>query len=213
MIVSRSSFMPIRRHLSIWLTQKRNGITMHIFSRIAAWQRQALSGTFFVVLLMSFLVLLSVWNLPSQLAFAAAFPPRAAPTATSLDSIHMFDTHHGWAVTSTHHVMRTRDGTRHWKDVTPPGVAAAGSFTPDFFSVSTAWLASSSGTFRTFDGGSTWQRLSSQVGVPTELDFVDRHHGWSLVRGSAGMFHEEVDLFRSTDGGVTWTQVATTNNN
>src|SRR5947199_4579875 len=44
---------------------------MHISSRTTARQRQALSATLFVVLLMSLLVLLSVWNLPSQPAFAA----------------------------------------------------------------------------------------------------------------------------------------------
>jgi photosystem II stability/assembly factor-like uncharacterized protein len=185
---------------------------MHIFSRRAARQRQALSGTFFVVLLISFLVLLSAWTLPSQPAFATAFASRAAPTATSLTSIDMFDTQRGWAITSTHHVLRTSDGASHWKDVTPPGLANAGSFAPDFFSVSTAWLASSIGVFRTSNSGATWQRSSFSVRSPSELEFVDLHHGWLLVHVSAATFHEEVNLFRSTDGGVTWKQVATTDN-
>jgi photosystem II stability/assembly factor-like uncharacterized protein len=59
--------------------------------------------------------------------------------------------------------------------------------------------------YQTSDGGSTWSRhaLTQGGGYIWSADFVDPGHGWLLAQGSA----EGEGLFRTDDGGVTWTSL------
>ncbi|MBI4926121.1 MAG: hypothetical protein HY835_00035, partial [Anaerolineae bacterium] len=51
--------------------------------------------------------------------------------------------------------------------------------------------------FSSSDGGTTWAKVSD-VDWTGSIDFVDSLHGWALVKGV---------LYRSADGGVTWTMM------
>ena len=132
----------------------------------------------------------------------------------------------GWASTTTHLILHTTNGGRNWQDVTPPYpigniVEFAPAFT--FLNGATAWVAifekqQPNGTipnvvFRTSDGGNTWHEAilsGSRLGI-TQMQFVNALDGWALTGfggGAAGS--QAIDLFRTTDGGRTWSVVTRT---
>ncbi len=139
-----------------------------------------------------------------------------------LDQIAMTSLTEGWGL-SGQDVLVTADGGQTWREVTPPESLPSGP--PDkaygvFLDRQTAWVVFSQGdqiapeapVWHTTDGGSTWIRsapLLHQVYgnvVWAEFATLDAGDIWLLVRGvsvGAGT-HYSHDLFRSTDGGLTW---------
>lgn len=168
---------------------------------------------------------------------ATATPPAGGELLT-LASIHMVTAVDGWATGSvaTHDagsvpapsdtVYRTQDGGMQWYDVTPSGVTSDTAISGYFMDTSHAWVAATSPAsgdsstpptsftvYRTQDGGRTWDpstSISISAGGTGTLDFVDSQHGWLLFSLEAGMSHEEVALYRTTDGGIHWQQVSLT---
>jgi photosystem II stability/assembly factor-like uncharacterized protein len=155
-----------------------------------------------------------------------------AGQAISILKIHMLDASSGWGIGSLSqaqdHVFRTLDGGVTWRDVTPPQpTSTTGEKTiaiGDFQDASTAWVIYGTGTFLppaflylwfTHDGGETWQQtpiaisISSESFSPWYIDFVDALHGWLLVYLGAGMNHNYIALFGTTDGGLTWNTLVT----
>ena len=47
----------------------------------------------------------------------------------------------------------------------------------------------------------------SEFYVPAELQFVAGQDGWLRVHVGAGMMHDYTAIYRSTDGGLTWTRI------
>ena len=149
----------------------------------------------------------------------------------TVTTIHMIDANSGWATGGLagvgDHVLKTADGGSTWTDLTPPEPAPASGdqkvATAYFQDAQIAWVTyaytgfiipSQAVVWRTQDGGQTW--LASQpldisglaeVYVPSDLLFVGGQTGWLLVHVGAGMNHDYVALFRSQDGGVTWTRL------
>lgn len=131
---------------------------------------------------------------------------RGACDAPSLESVHMIDAQAGWAVTYGYDVnalLRTTDGGTHWKDVTPSsgqrifGLYAATALV--------AWL----GPFRTVDGGGTWtQGAIPANGSIRAIHFINSLDGSLLALGEALMGSVEAFVYRSTDGGENWIEVA-----
>ena len=80
----------------------------------------------------------------------------------------------------------------------------------DFYSVDEGWTAASTGLFSTIDGGVTWSAVAAS-GIPAgefylDVDFVDSQHGWALTTPNESTW-EPLNFFRTTDGGVNWTQL------
>lgn len=116
--------------------------------------------------------------------------------------------------------MRTTDGGAHWVNVTPPGV---GQNLDDYYLDEThAWVTDFSAgepaqvvTFRTEDGGRTWQRgapiqINAALGQ-TQQNYVDPTHGWLLVSSAnyadaSTVFSDS--LYRTEDGGLHWHLIA-----
>jgi photosystem II stability/assembly factor-like uncharacterized protein len=151
-------------------------------------------------------------------------------TVTNID---MIDATHGWAIGSLgfvvgDHVLFTTDGGDTWKDVTPPEAlpdtgqqkAAIGYFQD----VKTAWVTYFIGegtpvpnnpvVWHTTDGGTSWtasQPLDmsglSEIYVPTVMQFVAGQNGWILAHVGVGMNHDYVVIYRSTDGGSSWSRI------
>jgi photosystem II stability/assembly factor-like uncharacterized protein len=123
----------------------------------------------------------------------------------------------GW-VLARGALLRTADGGRHWTDISPAthGVNAAFFLAPSIGWVATWDDARNITTYRTVDGGASWRNATfapadvdpSDMGS-FDLHFVDRNHGW-LKRswGNTAFYHGAV--YQSTDGGVTWKDVART---
>jgi BNR/Asp-box repeat len=113
-------------------------------------------------------------------------------------------------------------------DVTPPGVAVDHIRGVDFEDEAHGWAVVTGPTdasnatqllaYRTTDGGETWQ--SSPMGEPdlfntfsapsgaASIDFIGRAMGWAVVRGVPGVQHDEGDLYRTEDGGETWSKLS-----
>ncbi len=150
--------------------------------------------------------------------------------AITFSELHMIDGLNGWAVSSVEdeddHILRTEDGGRSWKDVTPPQLSLICELAPlraarFFLNEEVAWVlyyepSSGRGIFgswRTLDGGETWERMSF-LQVNTDilggfftwpiLEFRDSQHGWLLIDYFMGAGSHAAELYRTIDGGRSW---------
>jgi photosystem II stability/assembly factor-like uncharacterized protein len=155
--------------------------------------------------------------------------------ALDLKRIHRVDRSTGWAVARPEGghqdvLLRTADGAQTWRLVSPPAPAADGEGTEvdlfgAFLDEDRGWIlfylgypqGTLSPVWRTTDGGETWQESEplDPMGDPAvtpifgveHIEFVDAQHGWLLVNLDSAMGHAYIMLFRTTDGGATWTRI------
>jgi photosystem II stability/assembly factor-like uncharacterized protein len=149
-------------------------------------------------------------------------PVRAQPAtgaAPALRAVHMTDALTGWAVTrAPTAVLRTTDGGIRWRDVTPLEFTRPG-FTRQQIVVDTAvaltpliaWVLSTEANklFHTVDGGRTWRRVVLEV-QSGAFHFLNARDGWMLANEVVMGDGEAVDIYRSTDGGDRWSEMAST---
>ncbi len=166
---------------------------------------------------------------PRPTASASGSPSASPRTSLSFVGIHMLDSASGWATTRGD-FLYTSDGGRHWSrrnpagfDATstgPSGTVAAPLSNAAFAGPDEAWIAvSTPGTvtvFHSTDAGMHWSRAVVKpdfaAGMPAtdipsvlDLTFADRRNGWLLATsGGMGLGGEDVELYRTTDGGVSW---------
>lgn len=155
----------------------------------------------------------------------------ASGQAIIITYIRMTDINRGWAIGglkgASDHVFRTQDAGQTWSDVTPsqPAPADGESITAigDFKDASTGWVVYSPAgvgaippfvyIWRTHDGGVTWQysavdtSVSNEAFLPSFLTFAGEQNGWMMVILGAGMMHEYVAIFSTTDGGANWNKI------
>lgn len=151
----------------------------------------------------------------------------------TVTDIHMIDATTGWAIGGLgsivgDHVLFTTDGGSTWKDVTPPEpkpLSGNQKTAVGFFQdAKSAWVTFAIGggdpvptqpvVWHTSDDGITWtssQPLDvtglAEIYVPTSLQFVAGQDGWLLVHVGAGMMHDYIAIYRSSDGGASWTRI------
>jgi photosystem II stability/assembly factor-like uncharacterized protein len=159
----------------------------------------------------------------------------------NLTHIDMVDANIGWGLSNDgdssdtylpHNIVRTTDGGRTWTKATPAGATSdTVILAMHFLDANTGWLATidqqqqPQGTpmavalHGTTDGGRAW----SSANVPFDytfvtlypfvsLDFLDANHGWMTIYGPGGMSTTPGQLFTTTDGGKSWTELANTAN-
>jgi photosystem II stability/assembly factor-like uncharacterized protein len=134
--------------------------------------------------------------------------PARPYTADFLRAVAFADLDRGWIVGNNGLVLRTDDGGDSWRfqhyettfeiydlavvDGETLYLAAGG---PDGDGGPTGWVAKST------DGGETWTRVLERGAYLRKVAFADADHGWA-----ASWDHEAgTTLFRTTDGGATWT--------
>ena len=141
--------------------------------------------------------------------------PTPADPFNSLQTIHMIDATTGWAETSTS-VLRTTNGWRTWKDVTPHKAAlVAGGY---FLSGAEGWIAESGQqpgaiVSHTTDGGQTWQSAALSANVPVDparMSFINSQDGWIEGETGGATGNDFEIIFRTTNGGKSWTAVSRT---
>jgi hypothetical protein len=143
----------------------------------------------------------------------------------SLLSVRMLDATHGWALNVTA-ILKTSDGGRDWNCVTPTGwvnkigMQARATYLLDnlhAWVVPTPQSSNVVTVLRTSDGGQTWQSTTitdSLLQVVDPPHFINSQEGWlELVpNGGPGAGSESADIFHTTDGGQTWSKIASTEN-
>ncbi|MBW6467298.1 MAG: hypothetical protein K0B06_12395 [Brevefilum sp.] len=155
-------------------------------------------------------------------------PPIETPTDTEVPPVllpvfstpviytfEMFTPTRGWAVTQDQdHLLITEDGGVTWLEATPAGLGSLPSgyttfgIRPFFLDESTAWFTPTSDgsglLYHTQDGGSTWTSTT----VPFDnarYHFLDINIGYALVDLGAGAGSHYVAIYRTLDGGASWT--------
>lgn len=144
----------------------------------------------------------------------------AAPIVSVIPS-KMVSTNAGWALEQGR-LLRTTDGAMHWSVVGPPYLAdsIASDTSAYFLDAQNAVITETAGgnslslaSFRTSDGGKTWQQGARVAapgfggdGLSPRLYFTDDLHGWLLLRG--GFVNGQPPspaLYGTSDGGLHWT--------
>lgn len=124
-------------------------------------------------------------------------PPVAAPTIRSL---HMLDASNGWALSDLY-VLRTYDGGSTWYNVLHESLPPSGYFPSTF----KGWVISNAyELIRTTDGGKSWMRYNTPFNSGY-IQFLDDNTGYVLQITGAAMNKQSVILYKTTDGGATWT--------
>ena len=175
------------------------------------------------------LVILAATAVGVSLVAHRALTSVPAGPATTVAPDKMVSPTIGWASGPGHAVLRTTDGGAHWTEMHP--IPSPGFETSFYFLDAThAWITDTPGseasgwccggpgnllapstayqlrTFRTADGGRTWQQgtpVSAQTlpgfygGLGPALFFLDPVHGWLLLRATNA-------IYSSSDGGMHW---------
>jgi len=118
---------------------------------------------------------------------------------TSLDVV--------WAL-SDDRVVRSSDAGRTWLDRSP-ALPTGSDWSMFALGDQDAWVAASDRMARTVNGGATWD-LGPTPGGTVAPYFADALHGWILVGLGAAAGSEVAAVYRTIDGGASWTSVADT---
>ena len=131
-----------------------------------------------------------------------------ADTATIAGrKVFFVDSLHGWIMRADGGIWRTLDAGENWSDHPEPAGPNLGQFLDIFFVDSLAgYIANEVGSFRSLDGGKTWEMISNEQA--TAVFFTSRAFGWGL-NISVGGFRPK-RLAYTMDGGRTWNTAAIT---
>jgi len=98
------------------------------------------------------------------------------------------------------YLYSTEDGGATWKTRALPAGVLASDYDLVFFDADNGLLLGRT-MYRTADGGRTWQ-LVKTVAWDGDFSFVDSQYGWAIARSG-----EAIALVRTTNGGITWSEV------
>jgi photosystem II stability/assembly factor-like uncharacterized protein len=113
------------------------------------------------------------------------------------------------------------------KDIKPPGVSIADIRGVHFLDIGHGWLVANGPTdssnamqlivYRTSNGGDSWRSSSlgepdlinaASASMPAYIDFLDSDTGWVVAKTVSGTDFSVGDLYRTDDGGVSWTKLS-----
>ena len=130
-----------------------------------------------------------------------------------LDRVQLFGAK-GWAtVGGSAPPVLTDDGGLTWhRPPSWPVSSSAALVGAVFLDVDRAVVQTSVGFLRTDDRGQSWRAASDPGVAQATFSFPSNSVGWAASRGEpASVFSEETeDVWRSTDGGLDWTEVSAT---
>jgi len=142
-----------------------------------------------------------------------------------IDAYSLITPDHGWLL-KDNRLYKTQTGGRSWADATPPDLAASRIRAVTFLNAQLGWLVLTNSAAeyqtgyalaRTTDGGQTWGQHTLPLfsagdarGLASAiyLQFLDPQTGWLVVKQISGSNFSLGTLFRTEDGGDTWTQLS-----
>lgn len=182
-------------------------------------------STFLTVITSLILMVLSWWPNLLHLTPAAGAIAQGEPEPTELTGFRLISATDGW-LRLGQHLYWTRDSGQSWVEITPANLGSSVIQAAWFVDTQHGWLAltglDASGSIayrlaRTSDGGATWQVTPLSLFAPGDPDalaeaiylhFVDAQTGWLVVKRATSSNFSLGALFRTTDGGQTWTGLA-----
>lgn len=139
------------------------------------------------------------------------------PTSAYLRGMQLLSPGQGW-LWLDQQLFWTETGGTTWSQITPPDAATLDSIF--FLDTAHAWVVSTHDNdaqfylSRTLDSGQTWQSFPLAAlkvidpNLPTSavyLDFITPDTGWLAVKLAGGLNFSQGLLFKTNDGGTTWT--------
>lgn len=188
----------------------------------------------------TFPAVITATPLPATATSAATTKPTVVPTKgtpVKITNIHMADTNAGWAIgqftnATTDDILRTVDGGKTWKAVTPPEPNRPGkravAFVQDAAHAWVNYAQAPGGTpptaftiWRTADSGATWKSSSTSLSAISNLEsfytsqiaFRDANNGWLMSILGAGMNHTYIAIYKTSDGGGNWSLIVSPDKN
>ena len=143
----------------------------------------------------------------------------------NLQELDLVSVDEGWVLIDQH-LYRTKTGGQHWTNITPPNIGQSIIRAVSFLDTQHGWLiltkADKGGNItyalaRTFDGGKNWQNKELSLFEPGDvnslagavyLQFIDANVGWQVIKRATSSNFSKGTLFKTTDGGDTWTQLS-----
>jgi photosystem II stability/assembly factor-like uncharacterized protein len=140
-----------------------------------------------------------------------------------IQGIHLVTEDDGWMLMDRH-LYWTRDGGQTWSSITPASIEPYAIKSASFRDTQHGWLLLSSedqvnffAIARTTDGGKTWETRVLSLFASGDVDaniaasyfyWLDTQTGWLVTRRAANSNFDTGALFKTTDGGKTWTRLA-----
>src|SRR2546426_3572550 len=156
----------------------------------------------------------------ATLAIGLAYRPirgqMPAAALPALEAIRMVDAQIGWAMTDPGSpptvLLRTTDGGIGWRDVTPvnPSGQKVDVWRLTALSSLIAWAPQARPhdttveIFRTIDGGRMWRSAAIPAPGVSSISFINPREGWLLASWGGAAVQENVEIYRSINGGETW---------
>ena len=156
---------------------------------------------------------------------ASAAPVPAGVGGRELAGFQLVTATAGWALLGQQ-LYWTDSGGEGWSDITPPGLGAGGIRAAGFADRLHGWVVITTadgagdlrfGLERTLDGGQHWQVMPLDLFAPGEagaragsvfLQFIDAATGWLVVKQATSSNFSVGTLFKTQDGGDTWTRLS-----
>jgi photosystem II stability/assembly factor-like uncharacterized protein len=143
---------------------------------------------------------------------------RPSPAPPAVSSMDWLSSRVGWVVLtdagSRSVLFHTVDGGRRWdRQFATIGAPTAVRFvdaTHGLMTEPTPYPGANPTVLRTDDAGAHWSPIEPPFGLgprPTLPFFLDPDHGWLMVRTGRSDVVEDVDIFRTGDGGLSWVRV------
>ncbi len=159
------------------------------------------------------------------LAVLTANTPDLAQSNPEMQGMQLVSPNQGWVIVKNRLLWTTDRGTR-WTDITPHTEQTFTLRNTFFLDQATGWLIFAANQTNedqtqllvasTTDGGATWQTTplptstsgGYAVSSSAYLNFIDAHTGWVSVKFASSSNFSFGTLFKTTDGGQTWTELS-----
>lgn len=128
-------------------------------------------------------------------------------TTVALRHVHFVNANTGYVVGHSGTILKTTNAGQTWTKFTfsLPSATIIGCY---FVSETTGWIGGDMGVMKTTDGGANWSFQTGPEGI-TKLYFLDANTGWA-VGGGDGVTPTWGDIYKTTNGGTSWTKTSKT---